>query len=80
VSRGLGDVYKRQIYIYIYIYIYQLPGPEGVHVEVGLNTWRDGSVVKSMGCSSRGSRFNSQHPHGTSHLFVTPVREDLTVS
>jgi hypothetical protein len=26
--------------------------------------WRDGSAVKSTGCSSRGSEFNSQQPHG----------------
>ena len=26
--------------------------------------WRDGSVVKSTDCSSRGSEFNSQHPYG----------------
>ena len=28
--------------------------------------WRDGSVVKSTCCSSRGPRFNSKHPHGSS--------------
>ena len=28
--------------------------------------WRDGSVVKSIDCSSRGPEFNSQHPHGGS--------------
>jgi hypothetical protein len=26
--------------------------------------WRDGSVVKSTDCSSRGSEFKSQQPHG----------------
>jgi hypothetical protein len=26
--------------------------------------WRDGSVVKSTGCSSRGPEFKSQQPHG----------------
>jgi hypothetical protein len=26
--------------------------------------WRDGSVVKSSDCSSRGPEFNSQQPHG----------------
>jgi len=25
--------------------------------------WRDGSVVKNPDCSSRGPRFESQHPH-----------------
>jgi hypothetical protein len=28
--------------------------------------WRDGSVVKSTDCSSRGPEFNSQQPHGGS--------------
>jgi len=27
---------------------------------------RDGSVVKTTGCSSKGPGFNSQHPHGNS--------------
>ena len=27
--------------------------------------WRDGSMVKSTGYSSRGRGFNSQNPHGT---------------
>ena len=35
--------------------------------------WRDGSVVKSTGYSSRGPEFKSQHPHGSSRLSVTPV-------
>jgi hypothetical protein len=26
--------------------------------------WSDGSVVKSTGCSSRGSEFSSKQPHG----------------
>ena len=37
-------------------------------------------MVKSTGCSSRGPRFNSQHSHGSSQLFVTPVPGDLTSS
>jgi hypothetical protein len=32
--------------------------------------WRDGSAVKSTGCSSRGSEFNSQQPHGSSLLSI----------
>jgi hypothetical protein len=31
-----------------------------------LGGWRDGSGVKSTGCSSRGPEFNSQQPHGGS--------------
>jgi hypothetical protein len=30
--------------------------------------WRDGSMVKSTNCSSKGPRFSSQHPHGSSQL------------
>jgi hypothetical protein len=36
----------------------------------GYSGWRDGSVVKSTDCSSRGPEFNSQYPHGGSQLFV----------
>ena len=36
-----------------------------------------GSVVKSIGYSSRGPGFNSQHPHGSLYLSVTPVPGDL---
>jgi hypothetical protein len=32
--------------------------------------WRDGSVVKSTDCSSRGLEFNSQKPHGGSQPSV----------
>jgi hypothetical protein len=28
--------------------------------------WRDGSVVKSADCSSKGAEFKSQQPHGGS--------------
>ncbi|CAO2590642.1 hypothetical protein LEMLEM_LOCUS5939, partial [Lemmus lemmus] len=41
--------------------------------------WRDGSVVKSTDCSSRGPGFNSQHPHGSSQLSEDPVPGDLTL-
>jgi hypothetical protein len=33
----------------------------------GRGSWRDGSVVKTTDCLSRGSEFNSQQPHGGSH-------------
>ena len=36
--------------------------------------WRVGSVVKSIGCSSRRPWFNSQHPHVGSQLSVTPAQ------
>jgi hypothetical protein len=32
--------------------------------------WRDGSVVKSTDCSSRGPEYNSQQPHGGSQPSV----------
>jgi hypothetical protein len=32
--------------------------------------WRDGSAVKRTDCSSRGSQFNSQQPHGGSQPSV----------
>ena len=32
--------------------------------------WREGSEVKSTGCSSRGPEFNSQQPHGVSQPSV----------
>lgn len=40
--------------------------------------WREISVVKSTGCSSRGSRFSSQHPQGSSEL--TGIAGDLTLT
>ena len=41
---------------------------------------RDGSVVKSTGCSFRGPGLNFQHPYGNclSNLSETLVPEDLT--
>lgn len=41
--------------------------------------WGDGSVVKTMDCSSRESGFSSQHPHSCSQLYVTPVPKDLSL-
>ena len=46
----------------------------------GAGGWRSGSVVKSTGCFSRVPRFNSQHPHGSSQLSLTPVPGDPTPS
>jgi hypothetical protein len=31
--------------------------------------WRDGSVVKSTGCSFKGPEFNSQQPHGGLYIY-----------
>jgi hypothetical protein len=35
-----------------------------------ISGWRDGSMVKSIDCSSRGPEFNFQQPHGGSQLSV----------
>jgi hypothetical protein len=42
--------------------------------------WRDGSVIKSIDCSSRSLEFKSQQPHGSSKLSETPVPGNLTPS
>ena len=43
--------------------------------------WRDSSLVKSIGCSSREPRVNSQYPHGSSQLNPgNPVPGDLIPS
>jgi hypothetical protein len=39
-------------------------------LKVTSQTWRDGSAVKSIGCSSRGPEFNSQQSHGGSQPSV----------
>jgi hypothetical protein len=38
--------------------------------------WRDGSVVKSSGCSPRGPEIKSQHSYGGSQPSVTVVPGD----
>jgi hypothetical protein len=37
---------------------------------IKIRGWRDGSAVKSTDCSSRGSEFKSQQPHGGSQPSV----------
>jgi len=39
-------------------------------LEITNQCWRDGSVVKSTDCSSRGPEFKSQQPHGGSQPTV----------
>jgi len=41
-----------------------------LHIRKRMSGWRDGSVVKSTDCSSRGHEFNSQQPHGGSQPSV----------
>jgi hypothetical protein len=36
--------------------------------------------LKNIGCSSRGLRFDSQHPHGGSQPSITLVSDDLVSS
>ena len=43
---------------------------ENMYLKTNNKGWRDGSVVKSTDCSSRGSEFNSQQPHGGSQSSV----------
>jgi hypothetical protein len=33
---------------------------------INVEGWKDGSLVRSTDCSSRGPEFNSQQPHGGS--------------
>lgn len=40
--------------------------------------WRDGSVIKNICCSSRGTEFNSQYPHDGSQPSIISVPRDLT--
>ena len=42
--------------------------------------WKDGSAVKSLGCSSRWPGFKSQHAYGNSYLSITSIPELLTPS
>ena len=42
-------------------------------ISLGCGGWRDGSVVKSTDCSSRGSGFNSQKRHGVSQPSVMEI-------
>lgn len=51
-------------------------------ITIKMKCWhqRDGSTVKSTDCSSKGSRFNSQHSHGSSRLSVAPDPGELTPS
>jgi hypothetical protein len=41
-----------------------------VLIKSGKEGWRDGSAVKSTDCSSGGSEFKSQQPHGGSQPSV----------
>jgi hypothetical protein len=42
--------------------------------------WKDSLAIKSTGCSSGGSRLDSQHPDNGSQPFVSPVLRYLMSS
>jgi hypothetical protein len=46
---------KREVFLYFLLLVKYFPGG-----------WRDGSVVKSTDCSSKGPEFSSQQSHGGS--------------
>lgn len=43
----------------------------------GQEEWRDGSVIRNTDCSSKGSWFSSQFPHGDPKPSVIPVARYL---
>jgi hypothetical protein len=46
-------------------------------VIIEIRGWRNGSVVKIIGCSFIGPRFISQHPLGSLQLFVLPLPGEI---
>lgn len=50
------------------------------HIKNGSWGWKDDSVVKNTGCSSRGVRFDSQVLHDSSQPSLTTVPGDSTLS
>jgi hypothetical protein len=42
--------------------------------------WKDGSVIKSRGCSRRKPEFSLGHPHGGSQASITAVPGDPMLS
>jgi hypothetical protein len=46
-------------------------GKERNYINVkNLEGWRNSPVVKTLCCSSRGPKFNSQHPHQRAHIHL----------
>jgi hypothetical protein len=41
-----------------------------IYIRIYNRDWKDGSALKGTDCSSRGSEFNSQQPHGGSQISV----------
>jgi hypothetical protein len=50
------------------------------HKNEKVRGWKDGAVVKSTDCSSRGPEFNSQQPHGGSQPSVWDLMPSSGVS
>jgi hypothetical protein len=48
----------------------RVSNPLELELTVVVRSWRDGSVVKSTDCSSKGPEFKSQQPHGGSQPSV----------
>lgn len=48
--------------------------------KVNKRGWRDDAMLKSIGCSCRGLRFESHYPHDSSQPSITSVPRDLTPS
>lgn len=53
--------------------IYKYMGYSDNFKNLNNHAWLAGSAGKNTGCSSRGPRFNFQHQHGSSRLFITPL-------
>jgi hypothetical protein len=74
----IGSKMEMQLKVECFAKHVQGPGFDPQHCKINslkdlTRGWRDGSMVKSTNCSSRGCEFNSHHPCGTSHLSVIPV-------
>jgi hypothetical protein len=79
MGEGRGELDCRKNYKMLQVHLNSLenkgfwaPGGGGEEQSYKLLTrvwvwgWRDGSMVKRTGCSSRGPEFKSQQPHGGS--------------
>jgi hypothetical protein len=71
-------------HVYTHIYAYAIHtkwSKKIIHNSINKPTsgnWRDVSEVESTDCPFRGPRFNSQHPHDSSQLSVTPISDTFT--
>jgi hypothetical protein len=70
---GLDDLLERPVCISICIHRIQENNIVKAVSKNILLGWRDGLVVKSTDCSSRGPEFDSQQPHGGSQPSVMGI-------